>query len=231
MASRTIKSLYFSSHVVQYLTNGWCHFMPAAVLTSALTQRRIGYLNYSTNNAEKNNQDKGTEAKKKKPPIPKITLLSTDGIMSVVSLEEAQKLSKRRDLKLLKVSDSDSKHQRAVYKLLTESQFLKEEMGEKDLKKVKKDTGFKGSKLLPLTTKIGQHDLNARLKNISKWLEKNYEVRVVISAEDSDQTKSEKIYDEIATHLKNEGRIVQKRFKGSDLKFQILPPKKETKEE
>jgi hypothetical protein len=37
------------------------------------------------------------------------------------------------------------------------------------------------------------------------------------------------VYDAIAESVKMEGRIVQKRQKGSDIRFQILPPKKETK--
>ena len=38
------------------------------------------------------------------------------------------------------------------------------------------------------------------------------------------------MYDAIAASLKAEGRIVQKRQKGGDLRFQVLPPKEETKE-
>ena len=38
------------------------------------------------------------------------------------------------------------------------------------------------------------------------------------------------MYDTIAESLKAEGRIVQKRQKGGDLRFQILPVKEETKE-
>ncbi|XP_049810229.1 translation initiation factor IF-3, mitochondrial isoform X3 [Schistocerca nitens] len=240
MASRTIKSLCFGTRLIQHFTNDRCHIIPATLLSHAVPWKNVGFINYATKQELETNQDKSIGTKKKQPHIPKITLHGTDGSISVVSLEEAQKLSKRRDLKLLKVTDLDSSQQRPVYKLLTESQYLEEEKGHKDLKKLKKDTGFKGSKLLPLTTKIGDHDLHARLKNISKWLAKNFEVRVVISGDEPDQSKSvssqemncqEKIYDEITAHLKNEGRVIQKRFKGNDLKFQILPLKKETKEE
>ena len=38
------------------------------------------------------------------------------------------------------------------------------------------------------------------------------------------------MYDTIAESLKAEGRIVQKRQEGGDLRFQILPVKEETKE-
>lgn len=38
------------------------------------------------------------------------------------------------------------------------------------------------------------------------------------------------MYDMIAESMKTEGRIVQKRQKGGDLRFQILPLKEEKKE-
>lgn len=46
----------------------------------------------------------------------KITLYALDGSMSITSLEEANKLSKRRGLKLEKETDMDGKTQRAIYK-------------------------------------------------------------------------------------------------------------------
>lgn len=46
----------------------------------------------------------------------KITLHGADGSISITSLDEAQKLAKRRGLKLMKETDLDGKSQRAVYK-------------------------------------------------------------------------------------------------------------------
>jgi translation initiation factor IF-3 len=53
----------------------------------------------------------------KEASSPKITLID-DQKIEIVSLEAAKKLSKRRDLKLVKVIDLDAKTQRAVYKLM-----------------------------------------------------------------------------------------------------------------
>lgn len=57
---------------------------------------------------------------KKSKPAPKITLVGSDQSVSIVSLDEAQKISKRRDLKLVKIVDSDMKTQRPVYKCVSD---------------------------------------------------------------------------------------------------------------
>jgi translation initiation factor IF-3 len=59
---------------------------------------------------------KAAEAKPKTTPSPKITLIAKDESVSIVSLVEAQKLAKRRDLKLVKILDLDTKTKRAIYK-------------------------------------------------------------------------------------------------------------------
>lgn len=56
------------------------------------------------------------EKKGTAPNKDKITLHSADGSISITSLEDAQKLAKRRGLKLAKEKDLDGKSQRPVYK-------------------------------------------------------------------------------------------------------------------
>nr|CAD7456743.1 unnamed protein product [Timema tahoe] len=168
----------------------------------------------------------GVGAKKRKEIEQIITLLGTDGnIVSVISLLEAQKLSKRRNLKLLKIVEYDSKSGRPTYQLMSGAQYFEEEKKQRELNASKKVTGFKGEKLVALTSKISEHDLKSKLKNMSKWLEKNYEIRIVISGVPENMSQAEKIFDQISEAMKNEGRIVQKRQKGGDIRFQILPPK------
>ncbi|PSN42106.1 hypothetical protein C0J52_02951 [Blattella germanica] len=65
-----------------------------------------------------------------------------------------------------------------------------------------------------------------RLKNVKKWLAKSYEVKVLINGDANNMTSAEEVYDRIIVGLGPEGRIVQKRLKGSGIRFQILPPKK-----
>lgn len=65
------------------------------------------------------NTSKVLSAEKKGSAAPtkdKITLHGADGSLSITSLEDAQKLAKRRGLKLVKEKDLDGKSQRPVYK-------------------------------------------------------------------------------------------------------------------
>lgn len=60
-------------------------------------------------------ESSGSGARKAKTS-PKVTLIGQDESISIVNLEEATKISNRRNLKLVKVSDLDSKTQRPVYR-------------------------------------------------------------------------------------------------------------------
>jgi translation initiation factor IF-3 len=120
---------------------------------------------------------------------PVITLIGTENNIAVLSLSEAEKIAKRRDLKLVKVVDLDTKTQRPIYQLMTGAQYYKEDRKLRQEKAAKKEGGFKGEKLLTLSHRITPHDLSSRLKNISKWLSKTYEVRIVING-DSENMKS-----------------------------------------
>lgn len=82
--------------------------------------------------------------------------------------------------------------------------------------------------MLNLSNKIAEHDLQSRLKHIDKWLSKQHKVIVVISGSVSDLATSEKIYKQMEEMSLGKGKIIQKRTKGSEIRFQILPiPPKE----
>jgi translation initiation factor IF-3 len=117
-----------------------------------------------------------------------ITLIGTDNSLSVVSFTEAEKLAKRRDLKLVKIIDVDTKTHRPIYQLMTVSQYCNEDKKRRQEKTAQKESGYKGEKLLTLSHRITSHDLSSRLKNIRKWLSKTYEVRIVING-DSENLK------------------------------------------
>ncbi|XP_067012245.2 translation initiation factor IF-3 [Anabrus simplex] len=173
----------------------------------------------------------GPEGTTKKKKGPKITLLGVDGNLSVVSLEEAQKLAKRRDLKLVKITDVDTKTDRPIYKLMTGAQFFEEDLKERKLKAEKRKTEIKREKLLTLSTKISEHDLQSRVKNMKKWLEKNCEAHIVITQDGSSEEAAEDIYKVIQTGLKDYGQVFQKQKKGNSLKFKVHPLKKKEVEE
>ncbi|KAK9876644.1 hypothetical protein WA026_014022 [Henosepilachna vigintioctopunctata] len=168
---------------------------------------------------------------KKTVAIPKITLIFDNNLI-VTTFEDAQKLSKRRDLKLVKIIDLDTKTKRPVYKLMTGTEYHQEDLKQRlENKKLKKEAFIKGEKLLMLKDNIAEHDLESYGNKILKWLSKSYQVNAVISSSNANMEKTEKVFSNLVNFLKDEGRILQKRIKGADLKFQIVPPKREKKEE
>ena len=58
---------------------------------------------------------------------PVVTLIGTDSSLTVMSLSEAERIAKRRELKLVKIIDIDTKTQRPVYQLMTGSQYYNED--------------------------------------------------------------------------------------------------------
>lgn len=117
---------------------------------------------------------------KKTNIIPKITLISGENI-TITTLQEAEKLSKRRDLKLVKVVDLDAKTQRPVYQLMTGAEYHAEDLKQREKRKLDKQQSLKGEKILLINSRITQHDLETQLRKAIKWLQKMYEVRVVIN--------------------------------------------------
>lgn len=126
-----------------------------------------------------------TAKKKRTVPVPKITLIFSDESIQVVTMEEAKKISDRRNLKLVKIVDLDTKTQRPVFKLMTGHEYLAADLVQREKRKAEKksDGGLKGEKLLLLNSRISEHDLESRIKKISQWLTKRYEVRIVISGD------------------------------------------------
>lgn len=58
----------------------------------------------------------GKDVIKKKVYENRITLISPDNSLSITDLKNAQNISLRRDLKLVKIQDTDAKTRRPVYK-------------------------------------------------------------------------------------------------------------------
>lgn len=148
------------------------------------------YLNFSTENQ---GIDSPTEPKKprpKKPPVPKITLLSSEDDIMITTLEEAQKLSKRRDLKLVRIRDQDSKTQRPVYKLMNSAEYRAEDLKQRETQKQNKENAsVKGSKILAISSNISEHDLEVKSNRVASWVSKRYEVNVSITNESNNKDK------------------------------------------
>ncbi|XP_002015806.2 uncharacterized protein LOC6591293 isoform X1 [Drosophila persimilis] len=167
----------------------------------------------------------GGDQKPKNPPQ-KITLVQHNQALSITTLEEAQKLAKRRELHLLRLDQTDTKTGRAMFKLVTSAEMLADDRGATNTATDK--INKKSEKSLTIGARIAEHDLESRLKNIVKWLGKRHEIRILIqgSASGSDESSAERIVKAIGQTITEPlviGKIVQKRSKGSYIKFSILP--------
>lgn len=113
----------------------------------------------------------------------------------------------------------------AIHRLMTGSEYHAEEIKRREEKKIsKKEQHIKPEKLLTLSNKISEHDLNSKLVKCVKWIEKLHEVRVVVSGDESDMQKTEKIVAIVEQQmLPINGRILQKRVKDGIVKFSIMP--------
>lgn len=162
---------------------------------------------------------------KKAKTSPKITLISSDESISIVNLDEAVKISNRRNLKLVKIADLDTKTQRPVYRLMTGAEYLNEDLKRREeKKKTKQDASVKGDKLLTISARIAEHDLASKIQNVLKWLNKSYEVRVVVTGDGAgNKAKQEDIAQRFEASVKDIGKIVQKRLRDNDLRFNITP--------
>lgn len=124
--------------------------------------------------------DDPVKTKKKKVFVPRITLLSEKDEISIVTMEAAQKLASRHNMKLVKIVDLDTKTQRPVYKLMNIQEYLKSELKSKADAKEAKEKAIKEDKTIAMSSKIAEHDLYIKIKSMIKMLGKRHGVRVVI---------------------------------------------------
>ncbi|XP_003490955.3 uncharacterized protein LOC100747101 [Bombus impatiens] len=118
------------------------------------------------------------EKKRKTQRIPKITLIHTDKSISVISLEDAEKLAKRRNLELIHVSNT-SKSGRSVYEL---EHFSKIGKITSDVAETHKNgQKIKSAKLFTIKQNITNYDLNIKINNINKTLKRNYKAKILFS--------------------------------------------------
>ena len=108
---------------------------------------------------------------------------------------------------------------------MTSHDYHAEELKKREVKKfARNQPHIKSEKLLSLSTKISEHDLLSKVNKCKKWVEKMHEVRVVVSADDNDMSKAEKLCGTIEKEVKEvEGRVLQKRSKDNKIKFTIMP--------
>lgn len=198
-------------------------FLPV-VLNNNNIKQSIKYSNISrycftshnavTKTTDVNNTDGSAESTKKNEEI-KVTLLLPDNNVMVTDLENATKISKRRNLVLVKVEDVQKKTGRPLYKLISQNKLL-QELG--DNENEQKNT-IKNMKTIQISSKITLYDLNVKLKNVTKLLEKKHKVKIIIVQGSNIQ---DKVFKTIENSVKYHGTI-QKTVKSTSMIFTITP--------
>ncbi|KAK2588184.1 hypothetical protein KPH14_004224 [Odynerus spinipes] len=185
--------------------------------------RNTNILRYSSipdnaiTNINESNDDNMSEKLQKKVQEAKITLLLPDNSMLITDLENAKKISKRRGLVLIKVEEIQKKTSRATYKLVNQTEHLQEELESDDNNE--KENIAKSTKTIQISSKITIHDLQVKLKNINKLLDKKHKIKIILANGSNIQ---DKVIKSIETSAKNHGTI-QKVIKSSSTIFTILP--------
>ncbi|XP_057339341.1 translation initiation factor IF-3 [Microplitis mediator] len=166
--------------------------------------------------------DDPVKIKKKKVFVPRITLLSEKDEISIVTLEAAQKLASRHNMKLVKIVDFDTKTERPVYKLMTLQEFIQSELKSKAEAKEAKEKAIKEDKTIAVSSKIAEHDLHIKIKSMIKMLGKRHGVRVVIAV-DGNKEKAENVRNMIIDHCKEHAKAQAKSDTALNLKVTLRP--------
>ncbi|KAG0730137.1 Translation initiation factor IF-3, mitochondrial [Chionoecetes opilio] len=175
--------------------------------------------------------DGGPPQKKRQDKSQLITLIDAQDKVSTTSLEQAKRLAKHRDLKLVKIEDpSLRKGSKEVYRLLTGKQYFEEEIRAKKSDK-KASVGVKDEKILAIGGKISPHDLAVKLQSVTKWLSKGHQIKVTIGSRKATKEDKENVFSTIEEEVKKlNGRILQRHDKMEDVRFYIAPQKVREKE-
>lgn len=134
-----------------------------------------------------------SKVRAKTPEAPKITLLNTNNsVHSVTTVVEAERIAAGCNLKLVRIVDPEIRTSRPVFRLMTDAQFLEEEIRERGKQTERKPQSQapanKLTKLMMLSCQISDNDFETKMKKAMKWLEKSCEVRVVISGTSNNMT-------------------------------------------
>ncbi|CAD1476527.1 unnamed protein product, partial [Heterotrigona itama] len=130
-------------------------------------------INFSKNYIDSEEGEK--VLRKKAPKICKITLIHPNKTLSVTTLEEAEKLAKRKNFQLVFVADS-SKNDRKVYQLKDSS--MLDELTNNVEEIVEMKQKIKTTKLFTIKHSTMDHDLDIKIKNINNILKKNFKAKI-----------------------------------------------------
>ncbi|KAL7643187.1 UNVERIFIED_CONTAM: hypothetical protein RMT77_006477 [Armadillidium vulgare] len=142
--------------------------------------------------------------RKRKSVSIKIQVRQENGETSVMTLDQANTLGFKKDLKLVKVDDPlvQQEGNLPLYQLISGKKYHEEFS---KTKSEKKQRTVKDEKILEISGNIGKADLETKIKKIFSILQKKCAVKVVI--EDEKEYKLEKVYSHIEEAIAGKGKI------------------------
>ena len=128
--------------------------------------------------------DEEEREKKIKTRVIKVNLIMPDQKVSSMTLEQAQKMAKRRNLQMTLLSDPPkfaSFGGRDVYEMITKSMHVKHSAESSEVNKEDPQCEYRESKTITFSDSIAEHDMQVKLKHIKKLLSKRHVVIVIIA--------------------------------------------------
>lgn len=125
--------------------------------------------------------------------VPEVRVVGPEGELGVMPTEKAIELAQSKELDLVEVSP---KAQPPVCKILDYGQFKYQK--EKEAKKQKAQSKEVELKGVRLTFRMGKHDLDVRVKQASKFLDKGNKVKIEMPLRGR-----EKAHKDVATEIMN----------------------------
>ncbi|XP_018021076.1 uncharacterized protein LOC108677380 isoform X2 [Hyalella azteca] len=128
----------------------------------------------------------GSEKARAAAQSTEISLIGTEGLVTVMTLVEAERLAERRSLRLVRHADKEleAKGRRPVYKLITHKEYFEVTSAEK---KRMAGSYIKGESRMELSYKISQNDLQSKIKTMIRNLNKGKQIKVNLSGSASSQ--------------------------------------------
>jgi len=156
---------------------------------------------------------------------PYITLLDQKGETSVLQLDEATRLARRRNLKLVEHDSGSTGGEKArpTYRLISNAEYLE---GEDDFVQPTKRKE-KGHKQFSVSHAITSAHLSVKLRSVHKCLEAGRQAKLVIQGRDGTAPLQEAILKQILSEIKARNCTASEAQKvGNNWKFDVNPPKK-----
>lgn len=126
-------------------------------------------------------EDDDAKRKRKKTVRPvEITLENMDGTSKIVPYNDAAKIAKRHNMFLIKRPHTDVKGNRYVYKIVDHATYISE-TNKDNQEGSEKEEKNKSNKCFTMSTKISKRDLDIKLNNINRSLDKKHTITIILN--------------------------------------------------